>query len=193
MLPVMAGTALALLAACSWTVVPPDLEGPGAPVFVTSYDKHTRLALPSGDGFLEYGFGDWHYYALEEWGTGSMVRGAFFSRGSAFSRRRLPWTDDEEEFRRAAGGVSSLRVEVDAARAADLLARLERRWVELEELGGERVYREWEDLDLARWDERYHLFDNSNHKVVHWLRELDVEVRGWTLTNRFKLAGRDRD
>lgn len=186
-LPLTAITGLALVAGCSWTVAPPDLDRPGTPVFVTAYDKHARLALPTADGYLEYGFGDWHYYALEQWGVGSMARGAFFSRGSAFSRRRLPVIDDEEGFRRAAGGISSLRIEVDPARAAALLARLEQRWEELE---GERVYREWEDLELARWDRRYHLFDNSNHKVVRWLRELDVEVRGWTLKNRFTLEGR---
>lgn len=175
-----------LSAACTWTVVPPDLDQPGAAVMVTSYDKHARLALPSGDGrFVEYGFGDWHYYALEQWGTRSMLRGAFFSQGSAFSRRHLPWTDDPEAFRHAAGGVSTYRMEVDPARVAALRQRLEARWAQLD---GERVHRDWEDLTLVRWDRRYHLFDNSNHKVVHWLRELDVEVRGWTLTNRFRFA-----
>lgn len=183
----LAALALLVGGGCAWKVIPPSAEGDTIPVFVTSYNKTSRLALPADPPRLvEFGFGDWHYYALEERGFASTIRAALFSPAATLCRRELPWSEDPEVVRRRSGGEATIRIDVDASLAAGLLNELEGLWDSLAE---PRHYREREDLTLARWDDvRYTVFRNSNHLVVAWLQDLGCEVRGWSLLNRFHIV-----
>ncbi len=183
------GLALFVLVAqlgCAWRIAPPAAVEEPAGVFVTVYGRHTRLALPAPEDkqLIEYGFGDWRFYALEERGPISGLRALFWSRSSALSRRELPWRDETGAFERVAGGVRSERVIVERGRADALRERLESRWRELED---EEVYQPREQMVLRKSDDPYHLLRNSNHQTADWLRELGCTVSGVTIGSRFRV------
>jgi hypothetical protein len=177
-------------AGCTWRITPPGaVERPGT-VYVTTYGKHTRLALPQAADphrLVEFGFGDWHYYALEETGLLSGLRALFWSEASAYSRRELRYHPDPDTFSRLSGGERSARLVVEQSQIAVLRDALEQRW---RSLAGETVQRSAEELSLRRSDEPYHLFHNSNHRTAEWLRELGCEVRGVTILGSFRVTER---
>jgi hypothetical protein len=64
-----------LLPGCAWTVRAPSNVADPVPVWITEYGRHCRVALPTGPSkFTEYGFGEWHFYALEDRGIFSILR-----------------------------------------------------------------------------------------------------------------------
>lgn len=175
-----------LLSGCVWQVRPGVAVPDAAPVFLTRYAQHSRIALPKdAGGFVEFGFGDWYYYALGEKGLWSSLRAAFFSPYSALSRRELRWTLDAQDFLHWAGGEQTALLWVDPEQANRLLRELEYKWDSLTAL---RVYRETDGLHFAQWDRPYFLLRNSNHQTADWLRRLDVDVRGWTILSDFRVV-----
>jgi hypothetical protein len=175
-----------MLSSCVWQVRPGAATPDSAPVFLTRYAQHSRIALPKApDRFVEFGFGDWYYYALGEKGLWSSLRAAFFSPYSALSRRELLGTLDTQEFLSWAGGEQTVLLWVDTELAEQLLQQLEKKWESLTET---RVYRETDGLYFAQWDRPYFLLRNSNHQTADWLRRLDVDVRGWTILSDFRIV-----
>lgn len=60
---------LVVALALTWFKVPATIVPPIAPldpvtVHVIESGLHARLVLPLGDRWVQYGFGDWDYYAL---------------------------------------------------------------------------------------------------------------------------------
>jgi hypothetical protein len=178
-------------AGCTWRVIPPaDVRQPTY-VYVSEYGRHTRLALPQENQpslMVEYGFGDWHFYALEERGPWSAMRALFWSPASALSKRELSYYEDPEQFRRTHHAARSVKVPVDAVRAADLRQRLEHRWSELGRTAP-TVQRET-GAYVRQSDETYRLWRNSNHRTAAWLRELGCEVTGVTVLSSFEVEDR---
>jgi hypothetical protein len=173
---------------CAWRITPPaTLERPGN-VYITSYGKHTRLALPEAaqpGRMIEFGFGDWHYYALEETSLLSGLRALFWSEASALSRRELLFHEDPAMFRVGSGGEHTARIRVEQARIDALRNALEKEW---NSLVGESAHRSQEDMSLRRSNARYHLFRNSNHQTADWLRELGCKVNGIAILARFRVV-----
>ena len=175
--------ALLVLPGCAWTVRAPSAVADPVPVWITEYGKHCRVALPAADStFTEYGFGEWHYYALEERGWLSTLRaGAGFGSG-AFSRRTLRPAADGTLGPRQTGGTRSERLEVERSAADALRRELDDRWARNQ--GDVRI----RQADAVPVDPAgYHLFDNSNHATVKWLRRLGCEVRGFPLMANFRV------
>ncbi len=161
------------------------------PVYLTAYALHTRLALPdpdAPDAMIEYGFGDWRYYALGSKGPWNGFRALFFSRAAAMSRRRLSYDEDPVLFARNAWGERSVRILVERERADALRERLEGAWDSLGREGADSVFRPGSGVALRKSGEAYGLFRNSNHRSASWLRELGNEVRGPTVLNKFRVA-----
>lgn len=174
-----------ILPGCAWTVRPPADVADPVPVWITEYGKHCRMALPSGPSkFTEYGFGEWHFYGLEERNIFSILRaGTGFGRG-AFSRRELsaapggtlgPWQT---------GGTRSERIQVERSLADSLRRELDARW---QANRGDVRIRQWDGVPVSRDSSPYNLFDNSNHATARWLRRLGCEVRGFPLMANFRV------
>ena len=177
--------ALLVLPGCAWTVRAPSAVADPVPVWITEYGKHCRVALPAADStFTEYGFGEWHYYALEERGWLSTLRaGAGFGSG-AFSRRTLRPAADGTLGPRQTGGTRSERLEVERSAADALRRELDDRWARNQ---GDVRIRQADAVPVSRDPAGYHLFDNSNHATVKWLRRLGCEVRGFPLMANFRV------
>lgn len=188
------GLAVAGLACggCAWEVTPPVVP-PGAEtatVFVTDYGRHARLGLPVGDRtVVEWGFGDWEYYAMEKTGPASSVRAISPFGRSALARREFHGVGgDAGEFSGSAGGVRTAAIKVERAKSDALFLDLESRWRRGREV--EAVRRDTDGLEFAAGEERYHLLHNSNKKTAVWLRELGCEVRGVPVISNFRVSER---
>ena len=174
-----------LLPGCAWTVRTPSAVADPVPVWITEYGRHCRVALPSGPStFTEFGFGEWHFYALEDRGFFSILRaGTGFGRG-AFSRRTLTAAPDGTIGPRQTGGTRSERVLVERTRADSLRQELDARWQRNQD--NVRI-RAWDCVPVSRDPEGYHLFSNSNHATARWLERLGCEVRGFPLMANFRV------
>ena len=187
-----------IVTGCTWQVIPPAKVEQPVHIYVSEYGRHTRLALPrdalgtSGSAqMIEYGFGDWDYYALEDRGPRSALRALFRSRASALSRREVRYQSDPELFRRANFANYAVRLTVGQSQAEALHARLERQWDELGR-GHRTVRHSDEGVYLRRSDQPYHVSRNSNHQTAEWLRELGCEVKGVAILSRFEVVSRDQ-
>ena len=173
------------LPGCAWTIRPPSNVADPVPVWITEYGRHCRVALPSGPAtFTEYGFGEWHFYALEDRGILSTLRAATgFGRG-AFSRRELTAAPDGTLGPPQTGGTRSERVLVERTRADSLHRELEARWQGNQ--ANVRI-RARDGVPVSSDAEGYHLFSNSNHATARWLERLGCEVRGFPLMANFRV------
>lgn len=182
-LKLASSTAVVALAGCSWTVVPPTPPPPTETVFLSQYGWHTRLALPVEDEakFVEFGFGDWRYYALGERSTGSGLRALFFSESATLSRRELvapSLHDPTAHF----GSRRSVGLKLPEEKVATLRRELEKSWRE-----ATGSTRRAEGLAFRKVDQDYGLFHNSNHLTAEWLEALGCKVRGPTLLGNFRV------
>lgn len=186
----LAVAAILLQVGCAWRITPPALpEGAEASsVYVTSYGRHTRLALPKDENtVIEYGFGNWEYYALgqRDYLTGLV---AIVGLGDAtLSRRELPQPQSPIRFAQIAAGARSAEIQVASEQAEVLRLQLDLAWTEAEKVG-ETAYRANEDLHFVQVEDPYHLFHNSNTKVAKWLRQLGCEVEGSPILANFELV-----
>lgn len=173
------------LGGCAWRVIPPDEVREPTAVYLSEYGRHTRLALPDGNRrFIEYGFGDWEFYGLENRGILSGLAALAGWRDAAFSRRILPATPGGSLTPELSGSQRQLRIVVEKSRVEALRKRLEARW----EGNPERVIRSFDGVPVSRDGATYHLGRNSNHATAGWLRELGAEVRGHPVLSNFRAA-----
>jgi hypothetical protein len=179
------GLAFSGLSSCAWKVVPPAQVREPTPVFLSEYERHTRLALPNDSTlFFEYGFGEWNFYGLEKQGAFSALRAISGFGEGAMSRRELPFTLSEADFLHAAGAERSSRLWVERSLVDHLREELEARW---RANSGSVVIRQADRVPVSRDQAPYHLFRNSNHAVAKWLQHLDCHVRGSPITSDFEV------
>ena len=177
-----------ILPGCAWTVRAPSNVADPVPVWITEYGKHCRVALPAGPSkFTEYGFGEWHYYALEERDWISTLRAGAGLGSGAFSRRTLTSAPDGTIGPRQTGGTRSERIEVERTQADSLRRELDARWQRNQ---GDVRIRHVDAVPVSRDPARYHLFENSNHATANWLRQLGCQVRGFPLMANFRVEER---
>lgn len=176
---------LPFLQACTWTVIPPEPTADPATVYLSVYGRHTRLALPDAPGYyVEYGFGDWRFYAEEkrDWLPG--FQALFFSSGATLSRRELlePVGDN---LRRHFASVRTEAIEVPSDLANQLRDDLKQAWQEAE---GEQIDQDY--LSFRRAQAHYSLFNNSNHQTARWLEQLQCEVQGAPFWSDFEVVSK---
>lgn len=178
---------LPLLQACTWKVIPPEPTADLTTVYISVYGRHTRLALPDGpDHYVEYGFGDWRYYAEAERNLFTGVQALFFSSGATLSRRGIsdPGTSD---LSRHFYSSRTEAIEVPRQLVNQLQDALLLTW---EEADGEEIRQG--SLVFRRTSQHYSLFHNSNHQTAYWLEQLQCEVRGAPYWSNFQIILSDR-
>ncbi len=160
-------------------------------MWVTEYGRHSRVALPSGRStFLEYGFGEWNFYAREQRGFLSTLRAGAGLGTGAFSRRELVPAPDGTLGPPQTGGTRSASLQVERNAATRLRERLEARWAANQP---RVIVRSADGVPVSSDPQRYHLFANSNHAAADLLRELGCRVTGFPILSNFRvtpIAGR---
>lgn len=174
-----AGAALPL-AGCTTTIVPPQSVERPQPVFVLDHGRHTSLVLPQADGLVRYAYGDWDWYAEVRTGATEATRAVFWPTRAGLGRRLVQGTATKGGVRRGvAVGIEhlhELRVEaddVDALRAS-LEAIYRANHAHLK-------YNAHYDLVFVPHPDPYTLWNNSNRRVAHWLRQLGCTLHGSAL------------
>ena len=138
-------------------------------VYVIQDELHVGLVLPMRGGYVEFGFGDWEWFARaqDRWyhvfatvlvpTPGTLARREHAVDSAAALQEALPW-------------VRLQPITVDYARAEALRARLAAQFAARE---SEAVYRTGLRMQFVPWDRSYWFGDNCATAVVEWLRELD--------------------
>jgi hypothetical protein len=180
---------IALLAGCGgWTVAPPPPPVEPSTVYLSQYGMHSRVAVQvDPTRMMEYGYGDWRYYAEGEKGPWRGIVAIATPTPAALGKRSLPLTLDHEEFRRQAGAERSVRFAVEKARAVELVRHLEGRYQA-------KADTEIQPVDspfrFVKDDLPYQLSHNSNHQAADWLRRLGCEVHGNPVSANFRVIER---
>jgi len=173
-----------LLSGCTWTVIPPEVEGPSETVYVSLYGRHTRLVLPEESGsdrYIEFGVGDWRYYALAQRHWTSGVRALLFSNQTALSRRRLRIKPGEAP-RNSLHSDRAVAINVPADTVPLLMADLQAAW---QDADGQTIERF--DHRYRKVSRDYGLINNSNRQTALWLKRLDCRIEGFVLWSEFEV------
>lgn len=176
----MRAALLLALAGCATTVRPPADPRDPVVVVLVDYGKHSSLILPSGAGWVEFAYGEWDYFALNEDDlcTG-MAALCCFNQGT-LGRRNLtaPRVHAEELF----------ELRVSRADADALRSRLEERYGRHPET---RLHNSLNGLTFVHDDESYICWNNCNHVVARWLEELGCKVGGCGCFADFRILAPD--
>lgn len=159
-------TALSALSSCVSTVAGPGRVDDPASVHLYSSGRHAGLLLPCADGrVVEYGYGDWSWYALGEDEWWHALGTVLWPNAGTLGRRYLPSAELQ-----ALGG--SGEIVVSRARADRLLARLDAEFAQ----GGEPHYNALLDMWFVRHEDDFWMFHDCHDATAQWLEELECSV-----------------
>jgi hypothetical protein len=177
-----------LLVGCVQTKIIPPVPKPAdaVPIYVTDYGRHSSLLLrdPAGH-YTEYAFGDYDWFALSRKSTVGAIRAMLSSPRSTLARRQIELPEDNaDDVARRTQAEKVIRLEVSAAKAHDLGARLDGAFFARH---NEATYNPMSSMWFVPANERYNAFHNCNHVTARWLRKLGCEVRGSAMYSKFFL------
>lgn len=164
---------LALLCSCVSTITPPKEVQDPVEVFLIREARHVGLVLPDFQGgFLEYAYGDWEWYALEENRWYDVFDTALWPTQGCLGVRRLPASDSGPVYPFAYLDP----VTVERAAAERLLEDLT---VSFEERRETWVFSPKYRFDFVHSDSNFWFGHNCSDAVAAWLEELECDV-SWT-------------
>ena len=153
-------------------VRPPPPTSDTVVVRLLAAGLHSGLLLPCGGGnVVEYGYGEWGWYARDESAWWRAPRIVLVPSQGAIGRRYLR----EEDLAATGGkygGATLVSIRVPRAAAEALVARLDLEF----ETGGEPYHNQLYDMDFVTCPERFHLLHECHDATAEWLRELGCEV-----------------
>jgi len=166
-------------------IIPPTDPANPTTVYVIDYGYHSRLILPDRqDGLLQYTYGDWHYFALNQQDLSDGLAALLIPTVGTLGRKRA---NDITELRQELGSDwqdTLLSFEVTGTQAAQLLESLNERFNQNIDT---RIVNSRNNLAFVQDDQDYILFHNSNHELVNWLEELDCQIEGFITLPNFKV------
>ncbi len=169
--------ATALFAACTSTVTPPAHVDDPVLVFLLEEAMHTGIVLPpldDGDEFVEFGFGEWGWYALGHDSWYHVFATVLWPTQGTLGRRTFgARTADELRARVRQAELSP--IEVSAAKAAALRRRLQQQHDERREEALERP--EYGQV-FVPFDRSYWFAATCADVAAEWFVELGCDV-GW--------------
>ena len=168
------------------TIIPPNNPVNSANVYLVDYGFHGRLILPGDrDKCLEYAYGDWRYFALnqQDWLTGAAAlflptQGALGRKLKSCDRLHLLTTLKDNSLL----GITVEKIKVDS-----LLKVLNSYFDRPATMQIENPYT---GMTLVPYNRTYTLLHNSNHELVLWLEALGCRIEGFVLWANFKVGKR---
>lgn len=175
-----AGLAL-VSASCTSTVkAPANVEDPVS-VLLIREALHRGLVFPREHDMVEFGFGDWGWYALEEDEWYDAVPTVLWPTRATLSRRVIAVLDVEGA-RRSLPWLELVEFRVERKAAEKLRDRLE---AQFEAASAELVQPPGRSMQFVPCEGSYWFGHNCADVAAQWLEELGCEV-GW-LPIRFDL------
>jgi hypothetical protein len=180
---------ISLIVLIIWIVSPTTITPPAAPkdavtVFVLDPGFHSEIVLPtSSQELIQYAYGDWYYFALDQQGWLDAVRALFLPSQGALGRRRYANKDD---LRRSARHFQAelLPIQVVQQDANRLREQLDQRFTKNKQT---QVFNSKLGMMFVQDDADYTLVHNCNHEVADWLRQLGCRVDGSVILANFQL------
>lgn len=164
-------------AGCISVIHPPDSPDDPVTVYLLVRAKHRGivLPLPAEGGHVEYGYGEWGWYAENQDAWYNVFDTLFWPTRGALGRRPTA-AGTREELERSLDALLE-PVVVSRARAAELLAHLES---EFERAGREEpegvVFNPQQGMRFVRHGRRFWLFWNCADQTAEWFRALGCRV-----------------
>ena len=163
------------VAGCATTIRPPADPKDPVVVVLVDYGKHASVVLPAPGGSVEYAYGHWGYFALNE---NDLCTGMFalccWSQGT-LGRRTLDVPPARTALRGLIPCEEMTELTVERAAADRLRAKLDARW----DLHADtKIVNAVNGLTFVKDDEDYICWNNCNHVVLRWLEELGCETSG---------------
>lgn len=158
-------------------------ENPSNPrvVFLIDHGTHSSLAIETSSGqMIRYSYGDLRYYAKRDTSLASGAAALLWPTPATLGRGELRGPISEESLRDQLVVVVEriYRLEVRGDKANQLIAALDGIFLEgLREHVSVPAY----GLIFAPHPTDYFLTSNSSTMVGQWLREMGVQVVGWSL------------
>lgn len=172
-------------AGCVTVIRPPASPEDPVTVAVVDHGYHSSLLLPSPEGgSVEYGFGEWDWFALNRDAWINVFGTLCWPNQGALGRRLHAAPPAQVARAGALQCEEMLEVEVARAKASALQRRLEESFQARIET---RVTNPLLGLDLVHSDDDYCFLVNCNHMLGRWLRELGCELGGTATFSSFRV------
>jgi uncharacterized protein DUF2459 len=168
----VAGLAL-VAAACVSHVEPPRAPSDPVVVYLRREARHSALILPDpAGGHVEYGYGDWNWYALEKDRWYHVFGTLFWPTRGTLGRCRLE-ARSAEELESAYPYSRMSAINVERERASELARRLDEEF-----RAGEatRIHSATYQLDFVQHASSFCLFHNCHDALADWLQSLGCRV-----------------
>jgi hypothetical protein len=166
-------------------IIPPVETALPVTVYVIEQNFHARLVVPdSSNGLMQYAYGDWRYFALNEQNLRNGVSALFLPTQGTLGRRRYDNVAELQLSVEAAEGSTLLNFQVAGAEASQLLQSLGDRFHQNLDT---QVYNPLTEMFLVQDDQDYRMLHNSNHELVTWLQDLKCQVKGFVLWADFEV------
>lgn len=174
------------LNACVATIkAPPVVENP-VPIYVLDHGRHNSLVLTVGDDeALRFAFGEWRWYVDAETGLARGLSALLRKTPGALGRGQLVGPTDPHCWVDQVGSEIRLVLayQADQDRVRQLLEELNQAF---DKPLAEPLYNPRLNLEFVLDEQPYSLGQNSNHRVVEWLRRLGFEVTGSPTLGRLR-------
>lgn len=172
-----------VLIASPATIIPPCDPVDPVTVYVVDLGLHSRLVLPDCDqGLIQYAYGDWRYFALNQQGLGSGVRALLIPTQGSLGRRRYANFSGLQQSVSSDTTILSFAVARDKVTALNQF--LDQRF---EDNIHTAIFNPQNHMIFVQDDLDYTLCHNSNHELVVWLKKLNCRVEGFVLLADFQL------
>jgi len=176
----------AALSGCVTRVMPPPHPSDPLPVFIADYGRHSSIILPDGRGrLIEYAYGDWEWFALNENKLSDALRALFYSRHSTLGRRKLLAPASRPA---VAQELQVKHVEEFTATRARIDALMDELDTRIDSHADTRVFNEQVQMWFVQDEQHYGIWNNCNDMTAHWLKLLGCTTAGNGWTADFRVA-----
>lgn len=163
-------------------IIPPDHPEKPVTAYVIDLGVHSRLVLPDDQGLIQYAYGDWRYFALNQQDLGSSVAALLIPTQGTLGRRKY---DNFAQLQQAMNtNITILNLTVARAKATQLKKLLDQRFHQNIET---EIFNPVNQMNFVKDQQEYTLYHNSNHELVVWLKHLDCGVKGFVLLANFQV------
>jgi hypothetical protein len=177
---VLAVAALGATSGCTESITPQRALTDPTTVYLVDYGDTARLWLPTQDGFTEWCYGDWRWYAKNEMSFAYGVVVFFVPTQGALGRSEHDRPPDE---RLVAEVIHAIDVERGAAE--ELHATLEERFKTNE---ASMWFNAARGIEFVQDDTAYWLGNQSTTQTTAWLRGLGCRCDGFAIVAKYTVS-----
>lgn len=176
-----------LLGGCAARVMPESQLDTPQPVYLVDHGRHASLVIPHEDGLTRYSFGEWRWYVEGRRGVMAGLSALLWPTAGGLGRKEYAALEAPPLPARVTpeGRQQVYALNAEAVRVEALRRRLDSYHAGAPE---SPVYSETFGLYFVPYSRDYWAGHQSNLKVVEWLQELGMEVRGSAWLSRWRIV-----